>query len=255
MARTQVEIEQEILQAKASETELSSLNSVSQTAIWRVWVRLTAFIVKIFEQLFDSFSAEIDTRIAQNRAGTLAWYVQKAKEFQNGDTLNPMGEYDTINEAKRIITRCAVREVVGGVSIKIAKAEPPVQLSATELQSFTQYINKVKFAGVGVSVVNLPAEAVLVNIQVLYTLIGEEDAKSNVKQAISEYIESISFDGEFVLNDMIAFCRAKQGIVDVLVNSVTINANLVTGGRYTAISGYYSFDGDDVANNYVMTNV
>jgi hypothetical protein len=255
MARTTQEIENEILQAKSQEAELASLNSVSQTAIWRVWVRLTAFVVALFERLFDAFSAEIDTRIAQSRAGTLAWYAEKAKAYQNGDVLNANGEYDTINEAKRIITRCSVREVAGGISVKIAKGEPPVPLSATELQSFTTYLNKIKFAGVGVTVVNLPAEVVVVNIEVLYTLVGEEVAKNSVKEAISEYIKSISFDGEFVINDMIAVCRAKQGIVDVLVNSVTINANLVTGGRYTAVSGYYSFDGDNVANNYVMTNV
>lgn len=255
MARTKEQIEQEIMQAKSSYVELSGLNSVSQTAIWRFWVKLTAFVHHTLERLFDAFSQEIDNRIAQNRVGTTAWYVQKARAFQLGDTLNDAGEYDVINESSRIITRCSAREVAGAVSIKIAKSEPPLQLSSSELQSFTQYINKVKLAGVAINVINLPAEPVIVNITILYTLIGEEDARNAVKQAIQEYIYGLSFDGEFVVNDMIAICRSKKGIVDVLVNSVDINNNTVSGGRYVAVSGYYSFDADDASNNYVMTAV
>ena len=253
--RTQEQIEQEIIAAKNSYTELSGLNSVSQTAIWRLWVKLTAFVHHTLEKIFDVFSEEINNRIAQNRAGTTAWYVQKSREFQIGDILNDFGGYDVINEAGRIITRCSVREASGGIVVKIAKGEPPMQLSVSELQSFTQYINKVKFVGVGVNVLNLPAEPVLVNVEILYSLIGEEEARNAVKQAIQEYINSISFDGEFVVNDMIAICRAKQGIIDLLVNSIEIDSNTVSSGRYVAVSGYYSFDADDAGNNYVMTAV
>jgi hypothetical protein len=253
--RTQEQIEQEIIAAKNSYTELSGLNSVSQTAIWRLWIRLTAFVHYTLEKLFDVFSQEIDNRIAQNRAGTLAWYARKAREFQIGDSLNTLGEYNVVNAAKCIITRCSVHEVTGGISIKIAKSEPPTPLNASELQSFTQYVNKIKFAGVGVNIINLAAEFVIVNIEILYSFVGEEDARNKVKQAIQEYLDSISFDGEFVTNDMITICRSKQGIIDVLVNHVEINNNTVTGGRYIAISGYYTFDADDSSNNYVMTAV
>jgi hypothetical protein len=250
--RTIGQIEQEILQAKNQEAELAGLNSVSQTAIWRLWVKITAFMHNVLEKLFDKFSVEIFGLIAQNRPGTLAWYVQKARSFQNGDTLNSLGEYDVIDANKQIITRCSVREITGGVSIKIAKSEPPVQLSAVELQNFTAYISKVKFAGVGVNIVNLPADTVLVNIEIFYSQIGEEEAKNAVKEAINNYIKSISFDGDFVVNDMIVACRQPQGVIDVLVANVEISGDTVVG-RYTAISGYYSFDAEDVLNNYVMT--
>lgn len=250
--RTQTEIEQEILQAKSNETELASLNSVSQTAIWRVWVKLTAFVHYVLEKLFEVFRGEILDIIAKNRTGTLLWYAEKAKAFQFGDTLNAYGEYDVINESKRIITRVAVSEVTSGVSIKIAKGEPPQQLNATELQSFTQYINQIKFAGVGATIINSPAEPVLVNIKVFYKDIPEATALDKVKQAIRDYIKNIEFDGEFVINDMITFCRNQAGIVDIFVNSVTISGNAVTEGRYTAISGYYSFDADNAGNNYIM---
>lgn len=253
--RTQQEIEQQILQAKGEEAGLFELNSVSQTAIWRLWVRLTAFLMHALEQLFDAFRLEIDEKIDKSRAGTLSWYVDKIKAFQNGDTLNEVGEYNTINPANQIITRASVREAGSLLNIKIAKNEPPVPLSAAELTNFITYLNKVKFAGVAVNVINLPANAVLVNIEILYSQVAEEDAKNSVKQAIGDYIKNIAFDGEFVVNDLIALCRKQVGIVDVLVNNITVDSVAITGGRYTAPSGYYSFDAEDLTNNYIMTQI
>lgn len=256
MARTTQQIEDEIMQAKNNEASLAQLNSISQTAIWRLWVRLTAFVMHVFEQLFDAFRFEIDERIEKNRVGTLSWYVDKVKAFQNGDPLNSAGEYDTINPDKQIITRASVRDAGGLLNVKIAKGDdPPAPLNATELTNFITYLNKVKFAGVAVNVISLPANAVLVDIEILYSQVAEEDAKNSVKQAIGDYIKSIAFDGEFVINNLIAFCRTKAGIVDVLVNNITVDSVAITGGRYTAPSGYYSFDAENVSNNYIMTQV
>ena len=252
MARTQIEIEQEILQARSSYTELAEQNSVSQTAMWRLWVKVMTFAHFILEKLFDVFRDEINNIITLNRTGTLLWYAEKAKEFQNGSVLNAFGEYDTIDATKRIITRVAVSEITGGVSIKIAKGEPATQLNATELQSFTQYANQIKFAGVATSIVNLPAEAVIVDLQIFYKDISESTAKQAVKDAISEYAKSVAFDGQFVINDVISLCRQKLGVSDVLVSTIEINGNTVTDGRYSSLSGYYSFDAEDLDNNYQM---
>lgn len=260
MARTTEQIEQEILQAKSSYAELNALNSPSNTAIWRLWVKLTAFMHHVLEKLFDVFRQEILAIIDQNRTGTLLWYAEKVRAFQFGDLLNIYGEYDTIDASKRIITRVSVKEISSGTSIefrglllKVAKGEPPVQLNTTELQALTQYIKQIKFAGVSTTIVNLPAEPVFVNIQVFYKDVTEAIALQNIKEAIGGYIANIPFDGVFAINDLIAACRSKAGIVDVLVNSVTINASLVTGGRYEALSGYYSFDANSSSNNYIMT--
>ncbi|GAB4132174.1 MAG: hypothetical protein Fur0027_19680 [Raineya sp.] len=255
MARTKEQIEQEILQAKRQEASLSELNSVSQTAIWRLWVKITAFMHNVLEQLFDVFRAEIDTLIANSRAGAAAWYVAKIRAFQNGDVLNASGEYSVTDPAKQIISRCSVNENGSVLNIKVAKNEPPMQLNAAELANFVSYINNIKFAGVATNIISLPADAVIVDIEILYSQIREEAAKEAVKSSIQDYIKNIAFDGQFVLNDLIALCRNNQGVVDVLVNSIEINGNPVTGGRYTAASGYYSFDGDDASNNYIMTQV
>ena len=207
MARTTAQIKAEILQAKTQYPELDQLNSVSQTAIWRLWVDFQAFIFNIFEQLFDKFIVEANLLILLSESGTLSWYAGKAKEFQNGSTLNNEGMYDVIDATKRIISRVSVREVTGGISVKIAKNEPPIPLTSAELQSFTTYIAKVKFAGVSANIINLPADPILVNIQILYTDISESTAKQGVKDAIKAYINKIGFDGDFVVNDMIAQCR------------------------------------------------
>jgi len=255
MARTIQEIRAEINRAKNNDPTLSTLNSNSQTALWRLWIDLVAFVQNQLEQLFDIFKAEINDTIEQSRTGKLSWYVAKAKAFQNGDTLNGLGEYDVEDASKQIVTRASAVETSLGVSVKVAKGEPPMQLSSAELASFVDYINKVKFAGVGLIVINLPAEVILVNIEIFYSEVSETAAKDAAKLAIQEYIKSIAFDGQLVFNDLIARCREKQGVVDVLINSITANGVPITGGRYTAGSGYFSFDSEAAGNNYTMTNL
>ena len=249
---TTIEIGNQILTEKNARPELAGLNSVSQTAEFRLWVSLTAFIHFVLYGLFEFFRIEINGIIALNRTGTLLWYAEKAKEFQNGSVLNAFGEYDTIDTTKRIITRVSVSEIVGGVSIKVAKGEPATQLNATELQSFTQYASQIKFAGVATNIVNLPAEVVLVNLQIFYKDISESTAKQHVKDAIYDYTKSVAFDGQFVINDLISLCRQKVGISDVLVSTIEINGTTVVNGRYSSLSGYYSFDAEDTNNNYQM---
>ncbi len=255
MARTVQEIKAEINRVKNNDPTLSALNSGSQTALWRLWIDLVAFVQNQLEQLFDIFKTEINDTIEQSRAGTLSWYVGKAKAFQNGDTLDSLGEYDVQDAAKQIITRASAIETGTGVAIKVAKGEPPMQLTSAEQASFVNYINKIKFAGVGLVVVNLPAEAVLVNLEIFYSEVSETAARDAVKAAIRAYIQSIAFDGQLVFNDLIARCRQEQGVADVLINSIAANGVPVAGGRYTAGSGYFSFDSEDLANNYTMTNI
>ncbi len=79
MSRSIKEIQQTILDAKATAVELSALevlttqeqtlnsaNSTSKVAIWRLWVWVVAFGQYVLEQYWDAFKIEIEARIAQS---------------------------------------------------------------------------------------------------------------------------------------------------------------------------------------------
>ncbi|MDX1903809.1 MAG: baseplate J/gp47 family protein [Thermonemataceae bacterium] len=252
MARTETSIENEILTEKATYPELNELTSPSQTALYRLWIKLFAHIIWIFEGIFDSFRAEILGIIEQYRVGSKGWYAQKTLEFQNGDLVNHLGEYETIDPTKRIISKCSVVDNWGSLTIKAVKTDNQI-LSLAELANLNSYIQLIKFAGVSVQVISLPAEPVLVNIEFIYEQLAEAQVKEAVQNAIKTYIKELSFDGIFSVNDLLILLKAQTGIVEVLINSITIDGNTLTyGDRYVAVSGHYSFNPEDTNNLYTM---
>lgn len=243
MARTQEEIEAQIIQAKNAEPELAALDSVSQTAIWRLWVKITAFAFNVLEQLFDIFRSEVDATIAANLPGTLSFYARKAREFQLGSPLNALGEYDVIDPALRIVTRAGVSEnnITSGVVLKIAKSEPPVPLSSPEFLLFQGYIEEVKFAGVAINYINLPADVLEASIEVFYSGTLEQVTKEAVEAAIQAYVDGLDFNSRFVVNDCVVAIRQVAGVRNVLVNSFSVGSTNITID-FEAASGYFEFD-------------
>ena len=130
MARTQQQIFDSMLAVKDTEPSLSTLNSTSATAIWRLILWVCAGGIYALELLFDAFKIEIDTKAAAAQIGNAAWYRNQILAFQFGDDLtfaNGIYAYATLDESKKIVKRCAVDEAVdltvGGVlRVKVAKA-------------------------------------------------------------------------------------------------------------------------------------
>lgn len=81
MARTITDIQNEILTAKQNEPELAELNSTSKTAIWRLWVYITAFVIHTLELIFDKHKSEVSEALRQLKPHTARWYRNKALAF------------------------------------------------------------------------------------------------------------------------------------------------------------------------------
>jgi hypothetical protein len=234
MARTIEQIKAEIIAQKNNDTNLSGLNSPSQSAIWLLWVNIFAFAHFLLESLFDIFKEEVNQTIAQRRLGTPSWYVQSALEFQQGDTLNAFGKYELIDDTKKIVKKASFKESSNGeLTLKVAKQGSQLEpLDSGELLQFKNYVDEIKFAGTRINIVSLNADILNFNAQIYYEgLYAENTIKQNIINAINEYLLNLAFDGTISKADLIAKIRNVQGIKEV--NFLALN--VVNGINATSL--------------------
>lgn len=243
MARQIELIQKEILDRVASDEKLSGLNSTSKVAVYRLYAYVISFSIWALEVVFDNHKKEIDTAIYEQKSGTPRWYRNMSLAFQYGfdliidtDQFENAGYNDDQIAESKIIKYCSVKESTESnrLVIKVASesGETLSPLDTTQIASFTAYLNEIKYAGVKIAVVNNPADKLLLNM-VIYrdVLVIDENGNSildggkPVETEIKNYMKSLPFDGELVINDLIEKLRAVTGV---------INAHIVT-----ATSSYY----------------
>lgn len=269
MARTIQQIKDEIILEKDSQTALAGLTSTSQTAIWRLWVFVIAAAIWAFEKLWDIYRAEVEVIAARAVPGVVAWYINRAKEFQYGYNLtfvNDVPGYATIDTVARIVTRAAVVEKAeGGMILKVAKTSGPnvVPLSPAEMVAFAGYTNQIKFAGTKIDIISLNADLLRLTITVYYNpLYDLSTLQASVESAINTYLANVSFGGTIYISKLIDAVQLVKGVLDVVMN----NAEAKTGANayasfarvYTSLAGYSKIDNSFPLSstiNYVTQNV
>lgn len=262
MARTVSEIQQEIIDAKNAEPELSSLDSPSQTAVWRLWSYIVALAINLHEQFVDIATTNLEQIARDAIAGTADWLQRRVLEFQY-DATNPQvitvidgrAAYPTIDESLRIITRAAVKEQSNGRTlVKVAKGEETLSpLDNDEINALKGYLSKIAFVGVPVDVSSLNADRLRFEGTIYYSgEYVETDVKNNVKSAIESYLESISvdnFSGTFIREKLIDAIQAVEGVTGVDTINVQLNgrpeqsplggaANVNISRSYETAAGY-----------------
>ena len=123
MAQTVDEVKAEIITEKAAQPALAPLNSTSNTAIWNLWVFITAQVIVFFEQVMDLFKIDIQNLVNNNAYGTKSWWQTKMLAFQYGDTvayINNIFQYAVVDPTKQIISFCSITTLNGIVQIKVA---------------------------------------------------------------------------------------------------------------------------------------
>lgn len=145
-------------------------DSFSAVSIENILFYIVAACSHVLEVIFDQFKADVDDKISRAVVASVPWYYKIAKEFQYGDALvfneaTQQYGYEQENEKKRLVKYVAVRD--RGTSVEIlASAEAggqPAILSEDVLTAFKQYLNRVKIAGVVLSVRSLPADRISIN--------------------------------------------------------------------------------------------
>lgn len=239
MARSINEIQNNMLVFIAGSQTLAGMNSTSSTALYRLFTYVVAVAINLLEQLTDQHKKEIDKAISEQKSGTPNWYKNKSLSFQYGfDLLTDSDFFDNSSatqeeiEASKIVKYCSVKESIDSnrLIVKIASELNNVlePLTEQEMESFSAYIEEIKYAGVKINVVNNPADKLILDMIIFRDPLVINDTgysilngNKPVEERISLYMKELPFNGELVLNDLIGQLRAVPGVVNVHINSAS----------------------------------
>lgn len=214
----------------------------SKVSLESILFDIFAFGVFVLEMLFDNHKKEIDTALYEQKSGTPRWYRNMSLVFQYGfDLLVDSDKYDNVGfttdqiEASKIIKYCSVKESIESnrLTIKVASesGEDLIPLNVTQIAAFKEYLAEIKYAGVKINVVNNPADKLLLNMAIYRDVLVLDESGSSiinggkpVETAIREYMKALPFDGELVLNDLIAKLRAVDGVNNAHIINATASA-------------------------------
>lgn len=222
---------------------------VSAVSVLNLMIYIVAVAHHTVEWLFDQFRKQVDERIAAAIPGTVAWYWNRATEYQDDEAANVYfsqnGHYETINESKRIIKFAAVVEEYNMVKVKVNKTGY-APLTAVQLGQFTAYMERLKFAGVRLSVSSMQSDDLTLSLRVWRDrLLMPSGNDTAVAGAVSDYLNGITYGGVFNKTALIDRLQKIPGVTDVVVDSCVFvahdGAGTVTdldGQNYKSISGH-----------------
>lgn len=240
MARTIDEIFDALVAEKEATPELSGLTSTSKVSIWRLMLYVDAVCSWTLEKLFDIHVASVREILAAEKPGRPKWYETIAKRFQFGfDLVEDEDYYDNTGiddadiAASQIIKYASCSDIGSSLRLKIAgeSGGDLAPISPAQLVAFQEYVRKVKYAGVRVSITNAPADDLKLRYRIYFNplvldgtgarLDGSDPAP--IPAAINEYLKSgIRFNGYFVTKDLTARIESVEGVqiaTPVLVQS------------------------------------
>ena len=247
----------------------------SKVSIENIWFSIVASAIWVLESLFDAFREDVDAKISTAVLASIPWYHKIALEFQYGDELvfdeeTQQFVYPEIHPNKQVVKYAACRDVGGGVYVLAAGANSsgtPVALDADVLTAFESYLNQRKPAGVIVEVGSYAPDRVRVYADVQYNpqvinasgQLVEDTTVRPVDAAINAYLRNIEYGGVLNKTALVDAIQAVPGVVDVLLNKVTVRSAIssswseVVGNNYESYSGAFRSYNLPVDVHYVLS--
>ncbi|MCB2379787.1 hypothetical protein LGH70_19480 [Hymenobacter sp. BT635] len=224
MARTIPEIFDSIQVARATSPELAALSSPSATALHRLWAYVVATVHHFHEVLMDGLRADVDTAIANNQYGTPTWFQRQVLLFQLNDTLevrNNIIQYKVGSTGARIVTRAAAKEdTKGKLIIKVAglgtTADTLRGLTDEEQVQVFSYLDRIRPAGVKISLVSREADRLQLHGQVYYDPLRdlEGQIKPALRAGLTTYTKALDFAGVLYKAKLVDEFQKVPGIID-----------------------------------------
>jgi hypothetical protein len=235
MARTQQEIEQSIIDYKETRQELSVLDSLSNTAIWRAWVYISSLINRTIEVIFDKHRTEVENLIDEMKAHRPSWYKNMTLAFRYGQSLIPdTDRYDDtgltpdIIEASKVVKYAAAKDG-STLIIKVAGETNGERspLTADQEASLISYLEEIKDCGVDIELINEEPDYYRLTADIYYDpmILNSQGNRLDgsisqpVQSAIKNYIANLSFNGEY---SNMALCDILQQIEGVKIPEIKL---------------------------------
>lgn len=233
MARTIEQIQASIITDIQATPELAEANSTSKRAIWRLFAYVQASAILLLEQIIDVFTTENDIKISKAIPATASWLNAKVFEFQYSATnpqivqlINFAPVYPVIDASLRLISRCSVVTTISNqVIIKVAKNEPPVALTTTELNSLQSYINNIGIVGVNYSCQSLVSDKIHIEAEIYFDGQYSTVIAGTVENAINIFLSKLSFNGNLKISDIELAIRNVVGVNDVLLKNIKMRSD------------------------------
>ncbi len=227
-------------------TLITSLEN-GTAAEWVLWLYNMAVAIASTEEAMVDGITDIQDLLASNRVPNERWYIEKALDFQYGDTLiiDPVTyqvTYATVNEVNKIIASCTTKLIENSLYLKVRRLNDAI-LANDELIAFQYYLSKVKAAGTRVIVENFAADKITLNMEIYYA--GNNNVgsiQSQVEAAINTYLDNIEFDSKINVNKLIDSIQSIVGVNDPRVISAygidDLGINRPFLHEYTTTAGY-----------------
>lgn len=252
-----------------SETYEDAFSAVSLESILFFIVASCCHVLEVF---FDKHKNEVNQTVSHAVVASLAWYHDMALKFQYGDALvydsdTYQFRYPRQDTSKQFVKYVAVRDRGTSISILVSgeKNGLPVPLSDDIQTAFEEYMNRVKIAGVILSIKSLPADTIRINADIkIDPLIYRKDGtnisngKKSVEDAINQYLKGIVYGGTFNKTKLVDAIQAVSGVVDVELMSCLYSSDQgktfhsINGNNYTSVGGSFIAEGLTNTLNYVV---
>jgi len=232
MARTIDQIKQTISDAVTTDDNLKTeLTSTSSVSLWGLFAYAVAYCVFTLETLFDNHKADVDAIISILKPHTPRWYQAKSLSFQYGYALVSESDYydntgiseDDIATSK-IIKYAAINEATAEsrLIIKVATEASGVlqPLTTPQIDSFTAYIARIKDAGVYTTIINYLPDQLYLYIRIYFDPLILDSTGANIldggkpiEDALNEFVRTLPFNGEFVVESLVDKLQQVPGVV------------------------------------------
>lgn len=250
----------------------SSFDEVfSPVSLESILFGIFATCVWALESLMDIHKLEVEKAIATAIVASEQWYYEQALKFQRGDALmfNPSTKgfgYLQEDKSKRIVKYVAIRDAGNSIKVLVSGETDgrPSKLSIADLTLFKEYMNRIKIAGVVLSIKSLDADVIRVYATVRVDPLvlnnrGErlDDKSTPVVDAINKYLQTITYGGVFNKTKLVDAVQQVPGVRDITLERVSysidgISFNDVNGNDYTARSGCFISDNLNQSIVYVV---
>jgi hypothetical protein len=282
MARTVAEIKKQMTDAFMADAAIREKyglregdtwsGSFSSVSLESIMFFIVAACCHVLEVVFEKYVKVVDDKVSMAVVASVPWYYKMAKAFQYGDSLvlnedTQQYGYAAIDEGKQVVKYAAVRDRGTSVQILVSgeKDGKPVALSNSVLTVFKEYMNRVKVAGVVLSIRSKNADKMVIMAKVYVdslvinsdgTLIS--DGSKPVEEAINAYLANIVYGGTFNKTKLTNAILGVEGVSDVEIGECSYMEDggteytVIKGNNYTALGGCFVSEGLSNSLSYVV---